>query len=248
MAAKDESSTSLLVRVVALILVGGLIFTAFLPLADVFQANDVEKLVDAQLSRIPVFTVTDGTGRPYMSESDDHRLRRGFFFVQPADAEKYLLQVQGKNPDSRVLAVGLNKAITFLDTKTSLKTIPEKFELFPDDHEAALAQELTAGSFQQTFGQSAVPIFYLEGLAVKDSNEGTAAYPLFFEKEKLDEAVANLKKADPTTNLGLENMEIIDLKQTIREIRAGSNPRLSRVAFVPLTGSLEKLKALSAEP
>ena len=249
LAKSDESSTSLPIRIVSILLVIGVTVGGILPFAGVFQRNgQIERTLDAQLSRVPVFTVTDSTGRPYMTETDDHRLRLGYFFIQPTDAEQFLEKVRGESPDSKVLAVGLDKAVTFLGTRSGLKSTAERFDIFPDKHEAELARQLTEGKFQQTFGESAVPIFYIDGLAVKSNNSEGASYPLFFEKAKLDEALANLKKADPTANLSADNMEIIDLKQTIREIRAGSNARLNQVAFVPISGSLEKLRALNKEP
>lgn len=243
--ARGSSSTSPAVKLVGILLIGGLLFSTVQPLVTALSGNrSVETLLDAKLGKVPVFTVTDSTGRPFLSETDDGRLRLGYFFVQPADAEKYLEQVKEQNGDAKVLAVGLNEAIKFLDARVgSIKSVPEKFEIFPDDHEAALAQQFTNGDFQKSFGENGVPIFYIDGLAVKDSKDEAPVYPLFFEKETLDETIKDLKKRDPSVALDLEELRIIDLRQTIKEIRAGSNPKLTRVVFVPLNDSLNRLKS-----
>ncbi|PXF43576.1 hypothetical protein BWQ96_06688 [Gracilariopsis chorda] len=242
--ARGSSSTSPAVKLIGALLIGGILFSTVQPLVTAVGGNkSVDTLLDAKLRKIPVFTVTDSTGRPFLSETDDGRLRRGYFFVQPADAEKYLEQVKEQNEDAKVLAIGLNEAIKFLDTRIgSAKSVPEKFEIFPDDHEAALAKDITNGDFQKSFGENGVPIFYIDGLAVKDSKDDPPVYPLFFEKETLDETIKDLKKKDPSAALDLKDLRIIDLKQTIKEIRAGSNPKLSRVVFVPLNDSLNRLR------
>ncbi|KAI0565684.1 hypothetical protein FGB62_16g258 [Gracilaria domingensis] len=240
--AKKTSSTSPVVKVVGFLLIGGLLFSAVQPLLRAGRATDA--LLDAKLGKIPVFTVTDSTGRPFLSETDDGRLRRGFFFIQPADAEKYLEKVLEQSEDAKVLAIGLNEAIKFLDIRTGpAKSVPETFELFPDDHEAALADELTQGAFQRNFGENGIPVFYLDGLAIKDDLQDAPVYPLFFAKEKLDETLNELKKKDPSALLDIKDLQIIDLKQTIREIKSNSNSKLSRVIFIPLDESMKRLRA-----
>lgn len=248
----SDDSTSPVIRVGAAVLIAGFLLGSFLPVFDALRSSDSgtsQALLDSQLSRIPVFTVTDDTGRPFLTETDDHRFRRGYFFVQPADAEDFLQKVKEDNPDAKVLAVGLDKAAKFLFSKsTPAKSIPETFELFPDDEQASIAQKITDGAFEKTFGKYGVPIFYVDGLAVKDDKAGTPVYPLFFEKSKLDEALSNLKKNEPQSSLSETDLQVIDLSQTIKEIRAGANPRLNQVVFVPLTDSLEELKKLNSLP
>lgn len=245
-----ESSTSLPLRIVSGVLTGGVLLSAVLPFASAFNTpSSSDALVESKLSKVPIFTVTDSTGRPFLTEAEDHRFRMGYFFVQPADAEAYLKTVQQESTqanDAKVLTITLNEAYKFLERRTNpAKSIPEKFELFPDNHEADLAQELTDGAFEQQFGKSGVPIFYLDGLAVKDNKDGTPVYPLFFEKEKLDETLSNLKKANPSSDISLKDLQIIDLQQTIREIRGGRNPTLNSVVFIPMDVAMQKMRAAS---
>lgn len=247
----DSSGVSLATRIGAVITVVGLVVTTFLPAVGVFRnavTDSGDSLVDYQLSKVPIFTVTDASGRPFLAETEDHRLRLGYFFVQPADAESYLERVKAENADAKVLTIGLNEAVKFLDTKsTPAKSIPERFNLFPDEHEADIAQQVTDGAFQKAFGPSGVPIFYVDGLGIKDSKEDATVFPLFFEKEKLDETIATLKKRDPSSTVDVKDLQVIDLRQTIKEIRTGGNPKLNRVVFVPLTESLKAMKVKQGE-
>eukprot|EP00177_Eucheuma_denticulatum_P002037 GFKZ01003646.1.p1 GENE.GFKZ01003646.1~~GFKZ01003646.1.p1 ORF type:complete len:314 (-),score=39.33 GFKZ01003646.1:634-1575(-) len=247
----SSDSTSLGTRIGAVILVAGLVIGSFLPLAGVVQNATTDQgsaILNSQLRKVPVFTVTDATGRPYMSESDDRRLRRGFFFVQPADAQQFLEQISEDNSDAKVLSISLEEAYKFLDTKsTPAKSIPERFELFPDSHELEIAQKVTDGAFEQVFGKNGVPIFYIDGLAIKEERSGQNVYPLFFAKEKLDETIDKLKVRDPNASIDVKDVQVIDLKQTIKELKSGANPRLRNVRFVPLEDALTKLRSSSTE-
>lgn len=247
----DSSSTSLIIRIGSVVVVIGLILTTFLPLAGVFRngaSDNGSVLADSLLAKVPIFTVTDQEGRPFLRETEDRRLRQGYFFVQPADAEKYLQNLAERGQENgKVLTIGLNEAVKYLEKSSPATSVPERFELFPDGHEADIARTVTDGNFQKTFGDSAVPIFYIDGLGIKDSKEGETVFPLFFAKEKLDETVKNLKKTDPEATIDLKDLQVIDLQQTIREIRSGSNPSLNRVVFVPLPESLKAMKSQAAD-
>lgn len=247
----EEASTGSIVRIVAGIMVAGLVISSILPLTGVLKnavTDNGSTLVQEKLSKVPIFTVTDSTGRPYLSEENSGRLRRGFFFMQPADAEEYLQTVQKDTTDAKVLVIGLDNALNFVQNKgMSAKSVPEQFELFPDGHQLKLAQELTNGKFGKTFGKTAVPVFYLDGLAVKDDTGTGTVIPLFFEKEKLDESFTNLQKSEPSTDLQMSDVHIVDLFQTIEEIRSGGDTRFNRIVFIPLTEAIKSLNALSAK-
>lgn len=243
----DSSSSNNVIRLVAGLLAGGFLFSSLAPVIGTLTGGqkESEAIMNAQLRRVPLFTVTDSTGRPFLSESEDHKLRQGYFFIQPADAENYLKNIEKDTDDAKVLAIGLDEAVKYLDVRnTPAKSIPERFDIFPDTHESEIASTATAGAFQKQFGKEGVPIFYLDGLAVRDDKNGTSVYPLFFEEEKLEEALNNLKVSNPKSELSMNDMQITDLKQTIRELRTGSNPRLQNVVFVPLSDSLNTLKSM----
>lgn len=246
------------------ILSGGLIAilvaSSILPLATgvktLFSGESTnETFLQEKLSRVPVFAVTDSTGRPFLSEVNDGRLRQGYFFIQPSDATAYLDKVHSTTPanegggdDARIIAVGMNDVIKFLDGSSfsSSKSIPERFQLFPDDHQVDLAQSLSGNKFRSLYGENAVPVFYVDGLAFKDDKTGGNVIPVFFEKEKLDEAVRNLRKSNPDVSISENDLEIMDFLQTVRELRTGTDSRFGRIVYVPLSDALNKLNSLNA--
>lgn len=251
MKTSESDSTSLSTKIGAMIVVASLIIGTFVPLVGLIRNSSTgvgSAMLETQLKRVPVFTVTDMSGRPYLSETEDGRLRRGYFFVKPEDAQLYLERVRSDSADAKVLTISLNEAYKFLSSKpTSGKAFPERFELFPDDHQLAVAQEVTGGAFEQVFGKNGVPIFYIDGLGIKESKSDKTIYPLFFEKEKLDETVNNLKRMDPNATIDLKDVQVIELEQTIKEIQTGINSKLNSIMFVPLSDAMEKLKDSSKQ-
>lgn len=243
-----KDNTSMTSRVIAGAMIAGLVISALLPFAGVIKnafSDNGESLVIDKLSHVPAFTVTDSSGRPYLSETEDGRFRRGYFFVQPADAEKYLEQVRSNTDDAKVLAIGMDEALKFLESGgTPARSVPERFELFPDDHEFEIAQKYSNGQFRKTFGQTGIPVFYIDGLAFRDDKTGGTVIPLFFEKERLDEAFSRLKKSDPQSSISEDDLQIVDFLQTVKELRAGSDVRFTRVMYIPLSDSLKTLQKM----
>lgn len=245
-----KDGPGLAIRIFSGFLIAGLVLSSLSPLFGVLQnnvTNNGEVLVSKKLGRVPVFTVTDSSGHPYMTETEDRRLRQGYFFVQPEDAKQYLETVQKGNENdanAQVFPLTLDEALKYLELRGSPpKSIPERFQLLGDRHEQELANELSFGEFKKLFGDEAVPIFYLDGLAIKDDEVSSGTQiPLFFEKEKLDETLAELKKNDPKTTLSEDRIQVFNFMDTVREIRSGADARFQKVAYIPLMQSIKSLK------
>jgi hypothetical protein len=246
MSGSDEGPSPAL-RAIAAFLAVGLVVTSFGPLLGALRSGSSEggeALVDAKLHKVPVFTVTDTTGRPFLVESEDHMSRRGYFFVDPKDAEAYLQRVRDDTVDAKLLPVGLDEALKYiLRSKRGLKDVPEQFTLFPSERELNIAKDVTDDNFVSVFGENAVPLFYVDGLALAGSGERAAAvYPVFFEKETLDRTLATLREKDASATSNLGDIQVIDLLQTVKELKSGNNPRLSSVVFLPLEDALKTLR------
>jgi Tic22-like family len=246
----DSNGASALIRSFAAFLVVGLVVTSFLPLFGSLKASFTgsgDVLVDQKLHRVPFFAVTDSSGRPFLVEADDHLSRRGYFFEDPIDAETYLKRVKTDSIDAKVLPVGLDEALGYVtQRKMASKDIPERFALFPSEKELATAREVTGGQFEETFGRNAVPLFYVDQLAFSSPEVGGSGsvYPVFFEKAALDKTLIAIKEGNVGKSAAqLGNVQVIDLLQTVREIKGGGNPRLERVAFLPLENAVRALKA-----
>lgn len=266
MRSDDASNTSNVLRIGAGLLLAGFIFSSILPLFNAGSSGPAgTKLLENKLSRVPVFTVTDSTGRPYLTETGDGKLRVGYFFVQPSDADRFLEKVRttdqstaSSSPgstgfdinDAKVLAISVDNVIGYLETSSSgsirpAKSVPEKFQLFPDDHQFDVAQQLSNGKFKDAYGEKGVPVFFMDGLAFKDEATGGKVLPVFFEKEQLDKAITDLKQSNPDALISEEDLQIMDFLQTIKEIRAGADPRFQKIAFIPLNDAVNTLKTLN---
>jgi hypothetical protein len=246
----DADGTSGGLRSIAAVLVVGLIFASFLPFFGSLKSSltgSSDALVDQKLRRVPFFTVTDGTGRPFLVESDDHLSRRGYFFEDPNDAEAYLARVRADATDAKILPVGLDEALGYVLRRGSgAKGVAERFTLFPSAEEFATAREVTGGQFEETFGKTAVPLFYVDQLAFSSPDGGGtgAVYPVFFEKAALDKTLSAVKESKDAGSVSqLGGVQVIDLLQTVREIKSGGNPRLEQLAFLPMEKAVTALQA-----
>jgi Tic22-like family len=230
--ADNKGGTSPLLRGVATLMVVALIATSVLPLSGGLKNAFTDTggaLVDQKLHRVPVFTVADGEGRPFLVEAEDHLSRRGFFFEDVSDAERYLTRVRSEGPaDAKVLPVGMDEALKFATKRQSSngKTVPEVFTLRASEHELAVAGEVTGGQFQATFGDDAVPVYYAEGLAFASPAAGGtsgvaeggagAVYPLFFQKSALDKTLDGLREKDPAAAEAIGDIQVLSLQQTVK--------------------------------
>lgn len=252
----DKSSTGLGVRVVAGVLAAGLVVTAINPVIQgvrnlnedpvATSTSDIASdkapastTLVSKLQRVPLFTVTDNEDRPYLAESDDKRSRTGYFFCNPDDAELYLSRVEEKAEiaaGARVRIISLADAMQFLGKPLRGKDkVPEKFQLVRDEDEARLANEMTNGQFDKTF-KNGVPLFFVNNLALQNENE-EQMFPVFFERSKLELFMKKAKESG--SKVADEGIEVIDLLQTVKEIRAGANERLKKVEFFSLDRAVE---------
>lgn len=243
---KGGSTSSPLIRGVTAFLLAAFLagsFVPFLPTLTAFIKGDAAgtatTLLDARLRKVPVFAVTDGEGKPYLTVDEAAATAAGvgrgngggggapaggavgYFFLDVADASAYLDAVRAQLPADEAAAgsapilfpVGLDEALTFTAPASSTAAAAarrangvgaaERFVLRPSAGEAATADALTGGAFAARFGADAVPLFYIDGLAVVDEpaeaaggGGGGTVYPLFFRKAELDAYVAAAEARD----------------------------------------------------
>lgn len=221
------SGTSPLIRIAAGIMATGLIISSLLPFTGGFKnafSDNGSALVDAKLHKVPVFTVSDEEGRPFMVETDDHLSRKGYFFVSPDDAEEYLARVKDGTEDAKVLPVGLDEALKFTLKRRNggSKSVPETFTLFPSERELDVAETTTNGEFGKIFPGNSVPIYYADGLAFSVGSSGGASseatanvYPLFFSKSSLEKTLATLREKDPAAEKAIGEIEVLSLGKRV---------------------------------
>jgi hypothetical protein len=69
----------------------------------------LREAVDAKLSRVPVFTVTNAQASPYLTEMDSSGRRSGFLFLSPQDAVKALGDIRGYDPRASLNVLPLDQ-------------------------------------------------------------------------------------------------------------------------------------------
>jgi hypothetical protein len=63
--------------------------------------------IDERLQPVPAFAVTNENGSPYIAEISKDGKTKGFFFLDPNDAEKYKSRIQVRMIESRT---GMDKS------------------------------------------------------------------------------------------------------------------------------------------
>lgn len=283
---KDGSTASPLVRGVTAFLLAAFLagsFVPFLPTLTAFIKGDAAgtatSVLEARLRKVPVFAVTDGEGKPYLTVDEAAATAAGvggrgspsggavgYFFLDVADASAYLDAVRAQLPADEATAatspilfpVGLDEALTFTAPASSTAAAAarrangvgasERFVLRPSAGEAATAEALTGGAFAARFGADAVPLFYIDGLAVvNEPSDGGApggtVYPLFFRKAELDAYVAAAEARDAAGVAAVRadgrlEVRVVDLSDVVAEIRRGGGGRLGQVVFSPPADSV----------
>lgn len=283
---KDGSTASPLVRGVTAFLLAAFLagsFVPFLPTLTAFIKGDAAgtatSVLEARLRKVPVFAVTDGEGKPYLTIDEAAATAAGvrgggssgggavgYFFLDVADASAYLDAVRAQLPTDEVTAatspilfpVGLDEALAFTSPASSTAAAAarrangvgasERFVLRPSAEEAATAEALTGGAFAARFGADAVPLFYIDGLAVVDEPAdggapGGTVYPLFFRKAELDTYVAAAEARDAAGVAAVRadgrlEVRVVDLSDVVAEIRRGGAGRLGQVVFSPPADSV----------
>lgn len=219
------------------IIIGGIVLTSFLPAFNIIQQaftqKDNEAYVETILSPIPVFTVTDETGRPLLRDLGEAKGSQGYFFVDPTDAIDYKAGI-AEELHGKIVVIGLDEAIKFVEGKADTRQAGKKeaYEIVGNAKEQALARSIVgAGAFKR-----GVPLFWVEGLAFGDKNN-KSLYPLYFEKEALSETLAKAQKQG--LNVDTASIQVSDLMQTVKEIRIGGDERLQSVVLLPVQKALQ---------
>lgn len=254
MLADEKSSTTLVQRIVAGALVAGLVGTSLAPVilglrqlggggASSGGGAISRSVVSEKLRRVPLFAVTDETGRPFMSEAGDKRTRVGYFFISPSDAERFLGVVKETAGDEATLAririVSLEDAVPFIGRRATgggKNGVPERFEIVADEGEAGIASTMTDGKFEKSY-RKGVPLFFVDTLALQGKEGDEPVIPLFFEKEKLDSFLEKARQNGSAIEDG--QIQVIDLMQTVRELREGANSQLKQVVLFPMGSAMD---------
>ncbi|EKX55272.1 member of Tic22 family [Guillardia theta CCMP2712] len=192
-----------------------------------------QKEIDEKLKRVPAFAVTDDQGTPYVAEYQGKN--RGYFFLNPKDAEKFRdrvkeLQTQGSSVSVRTTT--LDEAIKYIKSKAN----SDPFEILPYGEEIEIARGIkNPENCDICWGAEGVkekiPVYLVEGLGLqKDSKVIT---PLFFDKAGAESFYRQASKT------GEPKLQVLDLSALIKKMRKGGSTEFRKVVFFPNKDAIE---------
>lgn len=215
-----------------------------------------KKPVMTKIKTIPVFSVTNRFGQPFLIQNNEGE-HVGLIFFSHSEALEFGRELekshQATNP--RIFIMGLDKAVKMVGqgaTSSGIKDrfgqdIKMRFQFIPEQKQVDYSVSLnkTAADSRK---HSNVPIFTVPGLNIIKGKERIS--PMFLSKEDLDLAWKNLRKNNPD----LDRRPIIiegDLIQLIFYMKNNGNTlnSLLNIGFVPSNESLSFVKKeIKAEP
>mmetsp|Transcript_2996 Transcript_2996/g.5751 ORF Transcript_2996/g.5751 Transcript_2996/m.5751 type:complete len:356 (-) Transcript_2996:2226-3293(-) len=186
----------------AFLLVGSSFLPFFLGGNENLMAPLSSAEVESKLASVPVFSVTDRDGRPFLSERSDGS-RVGYFFLDPNDAKTYLSRAltstspsdssaAADNGNIQIFPLSLQNAVQFArraSTSESASPPPsrkgqtsgsDQYLILANEHERELADKIvladsSSGSNGSTGDRTiqGVPLFFVDGLGIRlESSSG----------------------------------------------------------------------------
>mmetsp|Transcript_35127 Transcript_35127/g.82290 ORF Transcript_35127/g.82290 Transcript_35127/m.82290 type:complete len:250 (-) Transcript_35127:3019-3768(-) len=214
------------------------------------------KPVMTKIKTVPVFSVTNRFGQPFLIQNK-HGEQVALMFFSHIEALEFGKELekshQATNP--RIFIMGLDKAIKMIShgaTSSGIKDqygqdIKMRFQLIPDEKQLDHALNLTKIRGSQQSPPN-IPIFSIPGLSIIKGKEKIS--PMFFTKEDLEITWDKIRSINPDFEREPEIIEgdLISLIFYMTEGKGTINQRLN-FGFVPPSESLAFVKKESkAEP
>jgi len=215
-----------------------------------------KKPVMTKIKTIPVFSVTNRFGQPFLIQNNEGE-HVGLIFLSHFEALEFGKELekshQATNP--RIFIMGLDKAMKMVSqgaTSSGIKDrfgqdIKMRFQFIPEQRQVdySISLNKTLGSPQK---RPNVPVFTVPGLNIMKGKERIS--PMFLSKEDLDLAWKNLRNNNPDFDRRPEIIEA-DLIQLIFYMKNNGNTlnSLLNIGFVPSNDSLAFVKKeIKTEP
>jgi len=179
--------------------------------------------IEAKLSRVPVFAVTNRNDQPYLTEVDDRGRRSGFFFLDPREAIATYKDVKAVDPAASLSVVSLDsiwfrlprsteEALAAPQPSAGTSTDIRLFEVKPFDGEAPEANAILKRTGRPALGAKIIPLFFSPSLTLPV--DGLEQRPYFFRLEDLKTSIG--QDAAPVT------VEVTDLTTMVEQMAATS--------------------------
>ncbi|MEL6440595.1 MAG: Tic22 family protein [Cyanobacteria bacterium J06621_8] len=207
-----------------------------------------EEEVLEKLAPVPVFTITDEQGAPLVVSGENDAQVAGVF-ISHQDAENFVNQLKTEKPElaSKVSVVLVSLGEIYqLSESAKDQGNSLNFDYVPD--EEAVNSAKTIGEANQQPYQGGVPLFFARGGDDKGyltfEINSQQVIPLFFEKERLEQMVAQFKEQQPEIADSVD-IEVYPLEGVIQNLETSSNEFLEKIVFIPPSESIEFMQKVS---
>lgn len=201
-----------------------------------------------QLVEVPVFTIVDASNRPITCVSfGDEKGRFAVFFLNRKDALAKLTKMKKENPrqNAKVITVSLDKAYKMLKDaedgeKKGGEAAPDSVaaKFVPTTKQLKNAVDILKLNGRKATHFNGTPIFQAEGLTMKQSNDTRQYIPLFFAKEDLDSAWAEMRRGNPAMS-PQARVEVGSFEELLKRMEESDSPEWARVVFFAPKDSLD---------
>jgi len=197
--------------------------------ADNTAASDLTTLFRTQLSNIPVFAVTDGSGSPLVTtvtREDGTVQEIGGVFMSPADAQNFVTTLQSRQPDldGQVQVTVLTLAEIYeIDRANHIaQANPMQFAYVPDPLQIQEAQTIYQAQGEDPNQVNGVPLFFavssVDGGYMTIEENGASVIPIFFDKTNLDAIIDRFGANQPEIRNSVR-YEVLQLERVLRTMQ-----------------------------
>ncbi|NEQ98976.1 MAG: hypothetical protein F6K30_20040 [Cyanothece sp. SIO2G6] len=226
--------------------------------------------VEAQLRGIPVFTITDPAGNPFVaiiSDQDENGEPTGQstvvteVFISSTDAEESLIAFQSANPElgSNAQVTPVSLALIYQAALEAQASEDQQLEFFfvPMVEEVAHAASLLPEDEEFSPG---VPLFMVSSLDPENGDSSAVdegqrsvtlltlqngddeVIPLFFTQDQYEEALSVIDESNPAFRENLQ-VEVIWLGDYIRGLEVAETGNIEQYRMIPLEESIDYVES-----
>eukprot|EP00741_Cyanophora_paradoxa_P020963 tig00021319_g20238.t1 len=204
-----------------------------------------------QLSEVPVFTIVDASNKPIVASNwGEEKGRFVVFYFSRKDAMAALPKARAGQPGKnlKVMTVGLDKAYKLTkDAEAAAKSgaavdagsdagIQARYVPVAKQIKNAVDVLKTQGRKVTHF--NGTPIYQAEGLTMRQGNDTRQFIPLFFTKEDLEAAWAEMRRGNPAMS-PQPRIEVGAFEELMKRMEDTDSPEWQRVVFFAPKESLD---------
>ena len=214
--------------------------------------------VRSTLAPIPVFTITDGEGKPLVatvpnpSNASAPPDSVAGVFISRQDADAFLQQLKTRDPQVggtvRVVPVSLAE-VNELANQNRNQSNPVTFAFIPQQRQVEQATTIVRQANPKLQQFDGVPLFAARAgqdqgyLTISMNNQ--QVIPFFFEREQLDEMINRFRQEQPSLASSIQ-VQVIPLEGVIQALQTSDNQDLAKIVLWPSREAIQFVQSLPA--